>query len=80
MSIGGNLGCVVTVGQAQASNLGVEYPAGTSDNTLVAEIGKRHHLQVAFGALCNEGGLGQLFGGAHHPDKAGSNRDVELVF
>jgi hypothetical protein len=68
------------VGQARASNLGVEYWAGTSDNLLVAKIGKRHHLQVAVGALCNEGGLGQLFGGAHLPDKAGSNREAELVF
>jgi hypothetical protein len=70
----------MTVGQAQASNLGVEYLAGTSDNLLVAKIGKRHHLRMAVGALCNEGGLGQLFGGAHHQDKAGSNREVELVF
>lgn len=70
----------MAVGKAQASDLGVEYLAGTSDNSLVAKIGKRHHLQVAIGALCNEGGLGQLFGGSHHQDKAGSNREVELVF
>jgi hypothetical protein len=70
----------MTVGKAQASNLGVEYLAGTGENKLVAEIGKRHHPQVAVGALCDDGGLGQLLGGAHHPDKAGSKKEAELVF
>jgi hypothetical protein len=59
--------------------LGVEYLAGARDNKSVAEIGKKYHLQVAFVALRDEGGLGQLPGGSYHPDKAGFIRGVEMV-
>jgi len=46
------------VEKVRAWSLGVDDPAGSRDNKSAAEVGKRHHLQVASGALGRQGWSG----------------------